>query len=308
MIDRDDFIKEQLLRENIRKAINIVKKKNLKEDKYIRTIVRSFLKEALDAPRYEYNSLNQLGHLMTRVFGSQSPKKQKGKFAFKEAFIDLVSSEEDRQIFVEFILDFSEETMDNIDAGEDLENVKKGRSSIENDAEEDIDLEDSEEDEVVTIKVSDIPGGDMGADSGETEEEDFTLGEDSQELTQDEENAELKKYTEKAYESGGIATALIEFYTNFPDNIIKDEVVLDTRENIFLPESEKQYKVFPANSLTERDLFKIFYKVNVLSWAGRYNNDYFNDNPITQVSVASPGDIDIDSDIEGEFPDEELGL
>ena len=35
MINREDFLKEQLLRENIRKAIKIVKARNLKEETYV---------------------------------------------------------------------------------------------------------------------------------------------------------------------------------------------------------------------------------------------------------------------------------
>ena len=45
MINREDLIKEQWLRENIRRAIRIVKERNQKEENYVRQIVRALLPE-----------------------------------------------------------------------------------------------------------------------------------------------------------------------------------------------------------------------------------------------------------------------
>ena len=45
MFNRNDLIAEQLLRENIRRAINIVQVKKKKEEDTIRTIVRSLVSE-----------------------------------------------------------------------------------------------------------------------------------------------------------------------------------------------------------------------------------------------------------------------
>ena len=83
--------------------------------------------------------------------------------------------------------------------------------------------------------------------------------------------------------------------------MIDDDVILDTTENIFLSPSEQREEIFEAGSLTERDLFKIFYKINVLSWSGRYNNEYFNDQPITDVEIAPPGgeDMGMEDTLEG---------
>ncbi len=53
MINREDFLKEQLLRENIRKAIQISKMKKTKQEQYVRNIVRSLLSEATTF-KYEY--------------------------------------------------------------------------------------------------------------------------------------------------------------------------------------------------------------------------------------------------------------
>jgi len=69
MIDRQKMLEEQLLRENIRRAIRIVKEKHNKDENYVRTIVRHLIKEEVTTPRYEYDALIQLGHLMSSVFG-----------------------------------------------------------------------------------------------------------------------------------------------------------------------------------------------------------------------------------------------
>ncbi len=284
MIDRNDIIEEQLLRENIRKAIAIVKKRRSEGEDHIRTITRALLREAAAAPRYEYNALNELHGLMSRAFGSTDSKKADGKFPFKESFINLVSDPEDREIFVEFILDFSNDTMDQVDIGEDVENIKK--SDKEELREPKIDPELESEDDTITVSIGDIPGADLSADTEPELEElqdDFTLGEDPQ--PEEETNAELKSYSQKAYAK--IQTSLQEYYENFKDRIIEDEIVIDTQTNKFLPESERQYKTYPPNTLTERDLFRMFYKINVLSWAGRYNHEYFNENPETNIELSS---------------------
>ena len=237
---------------------------------------------------------------MSSVYGSTDPKRSDGKFAFKESFIDLVSNSADRETFVEFILDFSKETMNAIDAGEDIEDIKKGPKKKEEESE--IEIEEPEDD-TITVSVGDIPGGDLAADTVpviEDDEEEFTLGESGEGIEiEDEiedENQELKNYSERAY--APIGAALIDYYQLFKDSSIEDDIVLDTTNNVFIPESERKDIVYPAGSLTERDLFKIFYKVNVLSWAGRYNNEYFNENPITDVTIASPGDVDFENEEE----------
>ena len=287
MINRNDIIAEQLLRENIRKAIKIVKEKKNDEENYIRKIIQSLLKEEAGQVRYEYDSLIQLGHLMTQAFGSTNPKKSNSKFPFKESFIDLVSSEKDREMFVEFILDFSNETMHEIDSGTDIKKVRKGEK--EEDEEPEIEVPDEESDEdPVTISI------------GEAE---FTLGEDADGAPEDE-FSELKNYSENAYKA--IGSYLIKYYTLFTNRTINDEILLDTTENIFLPQNEKREEIFSSGELTERDLFRLFYKINVLSWAGRYNNEYFNDQPVTDASIAPPGDKSLG--MSSETGDEELDL
>jgi hypothetical protein len=277
MIDRNDIIEEQLLRENIRKAIEIVKKRRSEGEGHIRTIIRSLLKEVAETPRYEYNSLMQLHKLMLRDFGSKSGDSNP---VFKEGFIDLVSSAEDREVFVEFILDFSEDLMNRIDAGEDLESIKKGEK-------EEKQPEEEEEDDTLTVSIGEIPGGDLDAQSDEELDEElddeFTLGEDGS--LEQEANAELKNYSQKVFNS--LAANIESFYTNFPNpnKLIEDDVIIDTRENELLPKSERRYKVHPGRTITERDLFKIFYRINVLSWAGRYNEEYFSDVPRADIEL-----------------------
>ena len=106
MINRDELIAEQLLRENIRRAIRIVQEKRNKEEQMVRSIVRSLLSEGTTI-KYEYTSLNQLAHFIKEAVGD--PAKPDANPAFKDAYTDLTSSHEDREVFVEYVLDFADE-------------------------------------------------------------------------------------------------------------------------------------------------------------------------------------------------------
>ena len=112
MINREEFMKEQLLRENIRRAIGLVKKKRINEERYVRQIVKSLLSEATTF-KYEYTSLNQLAHFIKEAVGD--PSKPDSNPAFKDAYTYLTSDHQDREEFVEFIMDFAAEDFTTID-------------------------------------------------------------------------------------------------------------------------------------------------------------------------------------------------
>lgn len=289
MINRSDIIMEQLLRENIRKAIQIVKNKNLKQENYIRTIVRSLLSEAATI-KYEYTSLNQLAHFIKEAVGD--PSKPDSNPAFKDAYTDLTSDHQDREQFVEFIIDFADEDFKTIDAnkepkplGQDF--VDKG---FVND--EEVEVTEPEEDGIVKVSIEDLEdrGGNIAGEADEEEadeEEDiFSIGEDG-EIVEDEDTSGVKRFSRESYKR--IGPVLRRYYLNVPKDVaIKKAVKID----------EKEYS---AGDLSERDLFKIYFKKNMALWAERYEDEFFNDMPETNIDIESEEDMN-SSDIEDITP------
>lgn len=285
MIDREEFIKEQLLRENIRKAIRIVKSKNVKQENYLRNIIRGLLSEATTF-KYEYTSLNQLAHFIKEAVGD--PGKPDANPAFKDAYTDLTSDHQDREQFVEFIMDFADEDFKTIDAekepqplGQDF--VDKGFSEFDADEEP----EPEEKDELIKLSIEDLEGkgGDVTGEPEEEVDEDeeiFSIGEDGEIVEDEDEMAGIKRFSRESYKR--IGPVLRRYYLNVPKNMpIKKSVEIDGQE-------------YGANELSERDLFKIYFRKNMELWAERYEDEFFNDRPETNI------------DIESEEEEEERGL
>ena len=101
MIDRNEFIEEQLLRENIRKAIKVVKnrkeKQSLQEDQMLRSIVRKMLMEektpvADDAP-HEKTGINYLRTTLKKIIPT-----------IKDAYMSLTTNEEQRKSYIAHLI------------------------------------------------------------------------------------------------------------------------------------------------------------------------------------------------------------
>jgi len=290
MIDRQKMLEEQLLRENIRKAIRIVKEKHNKQEGPIRTIVRHLIKEVSQV-KYEYTALNLLAHFIKETVGD--PSKPDSNPAFKDAYTDLSSGPEDREVFTEFLLDFANEDFKTMDAnkqpkplGQDF--VEKG--FVEDEPEE---IEEPEEDEVITVSVGDLEdnGGDLTP--AEEDEEEITLGEDGEGIEIDEEpepDSGVKIYSREAYKRVG--PSLRRYYGQIEkDSMLKKGVEIDGKE-------------YQPGELSERDLFQIYFKKNLVLWAGRYEDEFFNDTPETQVDIEAGGEEE-EIDLGG---DEDMGL
>ena len=263
---------EQLLRETIRKAITIVKNKHNKQEEHVRKIVRHLIKEA-NQVKYEYTALNLLAHFIKETVGD--PSKPDSNPAFKDAYTDLSSGPEDREVFVEFLLDFANEDFKTMDAnkqpkplGQDF--VEKG--FVEDEPEE---IEIPEEDEVITVSIGDLEdnGGDL---SPSEEDEEITLGEDAEEIEiEDEPESGVKVYSREAYKRVG--PSLRRYYGQIEkDSMLKKAVEIDGRD-------------YQVGELSERDLFQIYFKKNLVLWAGRYEDEFFNDTPETQVDIEAGG-------------------
>ena len=300
MINRQNMLEEQLLRENIRRAINIVKEKHNNNEDYVRTIVRHLIKEGAPAVKYEYTALNLLAHFIKETVGD--PSKPDSNPAFKDAYTDLSSGPQDREVFTEFVLDFSNEDFNTMDAnrqpkplGQDF--VEKGfaEDEVEDEVEE-------EEDEVINVSIGDLEdnGGDLSP-AEEEEEEEFTLGEDGEyvEIEEEEEpDSGIKIYSREAYKR--IGPSLRRYYGQIEkDSMLKKAVEIDGKE-------------YQPGELSERDLFQIYFKKNLVLWAGRYEDEFFGTTPETEIDIEAGGEeeeIDIDGDMGlGGGDEEELDL
>jgi hypothetical protein len=290
MINRQKMLEEQLLRENIRKAIRIVRENHNKREEPVRAIVRHLIKEASQV-KYEYTALNLLAHFIKETVGD--PSKPDSNPAFKDAYTDLSSGPEDREVFTEFLLDFANEDFRTMDAnkqpkplGQDF--VEKG--FVEDEPEE---IEEPEEDEVITVSVGDLEenGGDLTP--AEEDEEEFTLGEDGEGVEIDEEpepDSGVKIYSREAYKRVG--PSLRRYYGQIEkDSMLKKGVEIDGKE-------------YQPGELSERDLFQIYFKKNLVLWAGRYEDEFFGETPETQIDIEAGGEEE-EIDLGG---DEDMGL
>lgn len=294
MINRDELIAEQLLRDNIRRAIRIVQEKRNKEEQMVRSIVRSLLSEGTTI-KYEYTSLNQLAHFIKEAVGD--PAKPDANPAFKDAYTDLTSSHEDREVFVEYVLDFADEDFKTIDA--DKQPTPLGQDFVEKgfvDDEEEEEEVDTEEDKMVKVSIQDLEdsGGDLTfqPDEEEEEEEIFSIGEDGEIIEDDEESSGIRRFSREAYKR--IGPVLRRYYLNVPkDAPIKKAVQIGDEE-------------YGAGDLSERDLFKIYFKKNMILWAERYEDEFFSDGPDVNVDIDSEEETEVEEIPTGEeFGNEE---
>jgi hypothetical protein len=271
MIDRQEVLEEQLLRENIRKAIRIIKNRRLNEEKSIRTIVRSFLKEA-KKHIYPITALNQLAHLVEEQIWNDNPKS---KLTFKDTYTDISSNKRDRDEYVRWILHFSNIDFDTIDA--DL-----SPEEVETDTEE---ATAEEESDVLTVTLDDLErnGGDI-TKSPESEE-DF-LGEDAPDVEEEEEESTgIKRMAEDAYAK--IGPVLQRYYPGV-DTPVEIPVEVDG-------------VVYQPGEVTERWIFRVYYEKNVKLAADKYEEEYFDKTP-------DPIESDFDEEIPPEEAEFDLGL
>jgi len=275
--DRKDITEEQLLRENIRKALGIVQKRIDAKESIVRNLVERLLREAAEV-KYDYTSLNLLAHFVKEAVGD--PSKPDSNQAFKQAYTDLSSSKEDREMFVEFILDLAKEDFQTLDAGEEPMNLGKDFVEKGVEAEEE---EEEAEDTFMKVSVQDLEDadGDVAMEPEEEEDEaEFTLGEDAVNEA-DNDNEEIKKYAREAYKR--IGPPLRRYYGQVQkDNTIDEEITIDG-------------KSYGPGEMTEGELFKIFFEKNLKLWADRYEDNFFDNTP----------DSSFDVDDENEVSDEE---
>ena len=278
MIDRQKMLEEQLLRENIRKAIHIVQEKHNKNEGYVRTIVQHLIKERTRVV-YSHFAITMLNNFIQETVGN--PDKPDGDHAFKEAYIDLSSSPEDREVFTEFVLDLASEDFNIMDANKQPKEL--GKSFVEKGFVEDEIEEEPEEDEIINVSIGDLEDNDGDLSPAE-EEEEFALGEDGEivEIEEEEEEPDsgIKVYSREAYQK--IGASLRRYYGKIEkDRMLTKAVEIDGKE-------------FQPDELSERDLFQIYFKKNIVLWAGRYEREFFGTTPETEIDIVSSGEEEED--------------
>ena len=246
MKNRQDILEEQLLRENIRKAIKIIKNRKLQEEKYIRTIVKSLLNES-SRYIYDYTSMNKLQDLFTDVIvGSKETSNTK----FKTEYMSLTSDPEERQKYVQHILDMANADFARLEQGEEVQ-------SIDSNFTEEGYMEEDEE-APLKISVGDLAtsGGDIIEPEGEEEEEldivDDVFGESP--IEEESEDDSTLMSARAAYAT--IAPAMESAWNASPtEKPVRPDPTL------------------PPGIEDEGDLFKHFFNTNIKLFANKFEKE-----------------------------------
>jgi hypothetical protein len=177
MIDRNEFIEEQLLRENIRKAIKIVRdnRKTLaeQEEAELRVLIRKMLKEektpvADDSP-HEKTGINYLRTTLKKIIPT-----------IKDAYMSLTTDEEQRKSYIAHLINGVDNLLAPIEVNADAPQAAPAGALGEGDLEEDVSVnigDEADEDE----QFIDI--GDMGLEGEEEVEEEEPEDEDMATMT-----------------------------------------------------------------------------------------------------------------------------
>ncbi len=159
--------------------------------------------------------------------------------------------------------------------------------------------EPEEKDEVITVSIGDLEdnGGDL---SPAEEEEEITLGEDGEGVDIEEEpepESGVKVYSREAYKR--IGPSLRRYYGQIEkDSMLKKAVEIDGKD-------------YQPGELSERDLFQIYFKKNLVLWAGRYEDEFFGETPESQIDIETGGEeeqVDLGGEEEIEAGEEEMDL
>lgn len=251
MINREDILAEQLLRKLVRKAIHKTQQKTIKEEQMLRTVVKSLLKEeTAKLTIYPYTSLNVLSEFIkNQVFKPTSN--------FKSAYMTLSSSKEDRERFLQHILDLAQEDMRrmdmNLDPLRDPDKEMKEKEAELKSAEEEAAAENAAEEDEGPIRVTmqdlDAKGGVLGDEEPIPGEENLQEEEGEELLSVDNviERDAVRNFANETYK--GFGAALRRFYERVPDNVVTVNI-----------NGEEQ-------NIAERELFAIYLEKNLIAHA-----------------------------------------
>jgi len=285
MINREDILAEQLLREIVRKAIQKTQKKVLKEEQILRRVVRSLLKEETAKQTiYPYTSLNVLSEFIkNQVYKPTSN--------FKAAYMTLSSNKEDRERFLQHILDLAKEDMSRMDMNlepllDPNKELKDKEAELETAEEE---AEDENDPIVVTMADLDAKGGVLGDEEELAPGEEELREEDDEIFTSDTEAERdaVRNFANETYK--GFGAALRRFYERVPNNIVKVNI-----------EGQEQ-------NIAERELFAIYLEKNLIAHASMAEQYMDSESNLT-TDVPSEGSDENDLGLGDESSEEDFDL
>jgi hypothetical protein len=270
MIDRNEFIEEQLLRENIRKAIKLVRNKKeqqvLQEDQMLRSIVRKMLMEektpvADDTP-HEKTGINYLRTTLKKIIPT-----------IKDAYMSLTTSEEQRKSYIAHLVNGVDNLLAPIEVNADAPMAAPDGALGEGGLEE-VEVSVGGEDPEEFIDI-----GDMGLDGEEEVEEEEPEDEDMTTMTTGMDGDE--------HDDTGRNAALATF-KQIQGNIVDDFEQLAADE--------------------DRELYHDYLKTNILLWRDKFEDSLAQGmpEPTTPEYEAEVGAAEEMPAAAGEMPEEEL--
>ena len=242
MIDRNEFIEEQLLRENIRKAIKVVRNKKekiaLQEDQMLRSVIRKMLMEektpVADETPHEKTGINYLRTTLKKIVPT-----------IKDAYLSLTTSEDQRKSYIAHLVNGIDNLLAPIEVNADAPlpapEVALGEGGLE---EVEVSVGGQEEPE----EFIDI--GDMGLSGEEEVEEEEPEDEDLMKMT--------TGMNADDHDDTGRNAALATF-KQIQGNIVDDFEQLAADE--------------------DRELYHDYLKTNILLWRDKFEDALAQDMP-----------------------------
>ena len=270
MIDRNEFIEEQLLRENIRKAIKIVKSKKekiaIQEDQMLRRIVSRMLMEektpvADDSP-HEKTGINYLRTTLKKIIPT-----------IKDAYMSLTTSEEQRKSYIAHLINGVDNLLAPIEVNADAPGPAPAGALGEGGLEEEVEVSVGGDDPEEFIDI-----GDMGLEGEEEVEEEEPEDEDMLTMTSGMNGDE--------HDETGRNAALATF-KQIQGNIVDDFEQLAADE--------------------DRELYHDYLKTNILMWRDKFEDSLSQNmpEPTTPEYEAEAGGADVDAGISDAASEEE---
>ena len=234
MKDRNDFIAEQLLRENIRKVLTTAKTKKaqkaLNEEAELRGVIRKLLKEKVaigDEVPHQKTGINKLRDTLKKIVPQ-----------IRDDYLNLTTDESQRKSYIAHLVNGIDNLLAPINT-----NIDAPEPSDKQDLEEEIEIDVGGEKEETADDENFIDIGDDILPSGEEEEDEEAI-----EVSDEEELVTRGLETDENDETG--RNAAIETFKQIQAAIVTDFSVLANDE--------------------DREIYHDYLKTNILLWRDRF--------------------------------------
>tara|TARA_S200002703_G_scaffold153049_1_gene154158 strand:+ start:1486 stop:2319 length:834 start_codon:yes stop_codon:yes gene_type:complete len=234
MKDRNDFIAEQLLRENIRKVLTTAKtkkaRKALNEEAELRGVIRKLLKEKIavgDEVPHQKTGINKLRDTLKKIVPQ-----------IRDDYLNLTTDASQRKSYIAHLVNGIDNLLAPINT-----NIDAPEPSDKQDLEEEIEIDVGGEKEETADDENFIDIGDDILPSGEEEEDEEAI-----EVSDEEELVTRGLETDENDETG--RNAAIETFKQIQAAIVTDFSVLANDE--------------------DREIYHDYLKTNILLWRDRF--------------------------------------